>query len=409
MSSPWYVPALRGVLGDWVYYCALMTSEHVSMRVKASHEIREAKALEDFLQRALKPRVEKIAIYLSTRDSRFFNSIVVGVFGGLPSWVEFDVKKASKLTREDLGEVHESVGLLMFTGKEQMFAIDGQHRIEGIKLAQKSNRERAQADQYPVIFVAHLDTPTGKVRTRRLFCDINKNAVPVAPGDKVVVDEDDICAIVTRRIYAEYRPFKRGREIAVTEKKEQLAKDGKEYFTSLLSIYSVCNRLKKLFRMPDGTLESSPENVVAFQAIVTGFFDFVIENEPSLKRYFGRRGRNPASERANNKNLFFRPIGLELLSRLYVHFQHRADLAVLASGLKTLQFKNPGGIFDGIIWNNGKIEASGKARNAALRICLYLLHQTSPTQDADLTALLRDVRKDPHYSLPPRSPAVRNI
>ena len=120
-----------------------------------------------------------------------------------------------------------------------MFAIDGQHRIEGIKAAFAENPERINDDQYSVIFVAHRDDKPGKVRTRRLFSDINNNAVKVSGGDKVIIDEDDLSAIVTRRIYAEYAPFKSGAEIALTEQKEQLVEDSKERFTSLLALYTV--------------------------------------------------------------------------------------------------------------------------------------------------------------------------
>jgi DNA sulfur modification protein DndB len=221
MKNKWYVPALRGVLGDWVYYSTLMSGDQVSRYIIPSHEIREAKALEDFLQRTLKPRVNKIALYLRKRDFRFFCSIIVGVFDGLPSWAEFDLSGVAGLSQaRNLTELRESVGLLAFSGNEKMFAIDGQHRVEGIKAAFSKDPERFQSDQYSVIFVAHLDTPAGKVRTRRLFCDINKNAVAVSPGDKVVIDEDDLPAIVTRRIYADYPAFKQGKLIAVSERSQ---------------------------------------------------------------------------------------------------------------------------------------------------------------------------------------------
>jgi len=403
MKTAWYVPSLRGVLGDWVYYCALMNAEHISSRIKPSYEIREAKALEDFLQRTLKPRVEKIATYLGRRDYRFFNSIIVGVFDSLPSWAEFDLRKvAQKINGEDLEEVNESVGLLIFTGKEKMFAIDGQHRVEGIKLAYKKNRERIDADQYPVVFVAHLDTPLGKVRTRRLFCDINKNAVAVSEGDKVVIDEDDLCAIVTRSVYANYSPFKGGGEIAVTERKEVLDKEGKERFTSLLALYTVTKKLKRLFRKSRGTLDFEPENVTRFEAIVTDFFDYVLEHEPSLKGYFKQKRTTLSAERAHNRNLFFRPIGLEILARLYVHFSARNALHRLTVGLTRINFQNPGGVFDGILWSQGKISARAKEKTAAVDLCLYMLGELNTNEKQELLVRLREITKNPRYKLPPK-------
>lgn len=397
-----YIPSLRGVLGDWVYYSALLKAKDISKRIKPSHDIREAKALEDFLQRALKPRVRKISQYLIRRDSRFFNSIIVGIFDGLPQWAEFNLGTvAGKLTIENPHEIKESLGLLIFNGDEKMFAIDGQHRLEGIKLAYKDEPKRIGEDQYPVIFVAHMDTAAGKIRTRRLFCDINKNAVAVSEGDKVIIDEDDLSAIVTRRLYAKYPAFRRGWEIAVTERKEILEQNSEERFTSLLAVYTVCKRLKKLHKRPRGTLENGSESVEAFQKTVAVFFDFIIRYEPSLRGYFEKGSTTLAAERKNNTNLFFRPVGLEVLARLYAHFAARDKLVTLQHALQTFHFKNPRGIFDGILWNRGKIEASAKAKKAGVDLCLYLLHELGPAQRARLIETLREVKKDPDYSLPP--------
>jgi DNA sulfur modification protein DndB len=403
MKTTWYAPCLRGVMGNWVYYSTVMSAQHIKTRIVGSKDIREAKALEDYLQRRLKPRVRKIAAYLKKRDDRFFGAIILGVFGGLPDWVELDFSTVEKkLEIPDPKDIEETLGFLVFYGKEQMFAIDGQHRVEGIKQAADADPDRFQADQFPALLVAHRDDAPGKVRTRRLFCDINKNAVAVSEGDKVVIDEDELAAIVTRRMYAEYAPFKSGKEIALTEKKEQLAEDEdkRERFTSLLAIYTVCKRLKKLYRKPRGTTENAPENIRAFQDTVSEYFDFVIKYEPSLNRYFRQKKTTPEAERKNNRSLFFRPVGLEVLSRLYVYFAARGKMGILQHGLQTFHFNNPGGVFDGILWKAGKIDASGKAKKAAVDLCLYLLHQLTPTEEAKLTATLREVTNRLDYSLP---------
>ncbi len=392
---------MRGVLGDWVYYCALMNAGDISKRIHPSHEIREAKALEDFLQRELKTRVEKIAAYLLRRDSRFFNSIVVGVFDALPSWAEFDLEQVEEeVDRATKDEINESVGLLIFTGKEKMFAIDGQHRVEGIKLAYSTDHSRIGPDQYPVIFVAHLDTPIGKMRTRRLFCDINKNAVPVSEGDKVVIDEDDLCAIVARRVYANYGPFRGGAEIAVTERKEVLAKDGKERFTSLLALYTVVKKLKRLFRKSPQTLDSDPSNVSRLEAIVADFFDYVIDRDTSLRKYFREENTSLSAEREHNRNLFFRPVGLEILARLYVHFKSRNNLPRFAHGMSKIDFLNPGGLFDGVLWRKGKVFAKSKEKAAAVDLCLYVLGELDTVQIESLLKRLREITDDAGFTLP---------
>ncbi len=406
MSTTWHAPCLRGVMGDWVYYSTIMSAQQIAVRVITAKEIREAKALDDHLQRDLKPRVKRIAAYLRKRDDRFFGSIIIGVFGALPDWVELDFSVVSqKLKIPNSKEIEESIGLLIFYGTEKMFAIDGQHRVEGIKQAVFADPTRVKSDEYPVLLVAHRDDAQGKVRTRRLFCDINKNAVAVSRGDKVVIDEDELSAIVTRRIFAEYGPFDGGDEIAVTEKKEYISKEGNEYFTSLLAIHEVCKQLKKLHKKQRGTLENAPENVDAFQGIVSGFFDFVISHEPSLNRYFVQKQTTVQTERTNNRSLFFRPVGLEVLARLYAHFAVEDKLTILQYALESLPLENPGGIFDGVLWNVGKIEASAKARKAAVGLCLYLLHQLTLPEEEKLTTLLREVKKRHDYALPPKPAA----
>lgn len=236
------LPCLRGLIGDWVYYSSMMTLEQISERIKPAKDIREAKKLDEILQHDLKERKFKIAEYLLHKKSRFFNSIVVGVFDGIPDWNPFDVSKKIKTLDPSLPDdyLNECMGLLVFNGDEHMFAIDGQHRVAGIDIAwnkyqkgeYKKPVEEIDVDQYSVIFVAHIDDVWGRKRTRRLFSDINKNAKPVAKGDRIKIDEDDICAIVTRKIYAEYEFFQHSNLIGLTES-TALERDDIKHFTNL--------------------------------------------------------------------------------------------------------------------------------------------------------------------------------
>jgi DNA sulfur modification protein DndB len=404
MNSNWQTPCLRGVIGSWVFYPSLLTADQIAKHVMSAKDIRESKELDDYLQRDLKPRVIKIAEYLKSRDSRFFNSVLLGIFDAIPNWIEFDLKPlAEKLKLGEVPEIQSSMGLMSFSGSEKIFAIDGQHRIEGIRKCHKDFSDQLKTDQFPVIFLAHSDTKDGKVRTRRLFCDINKNAVPVSEGDRVIIDEDDICAIVTRRLYAEYAPFQKGKDIAVTERKEVLIEGKRERFTSLLGIFSACKRLKRLIKMVPDTLESNPANVAELYKVAKEYFDFIVKHEKSLNRYFSKKRRNPGFLRKGNKNLLFRPAGLEVLAQLFARFSKKKCLPIFSWGLENLQWTSPGGVFDNTIWQSGFIDHRQIAKNAAVDNCLYLLRQLSNEKAAKLLETITKIAKNPPQKLADRA------
>jgi hypothetical protein len=140
--------------------------------------------------------------------------------------------------------------------------------------------------------------------------------------------------------------------------------------------------------------------VTAFQRIVAAFFDFIIEQEPSLRKFFKEGGTSLEAERRNNRNLFFRPIGLEVLARLYVHLRASNALDEFAQGLKRINFNNPGGIFDGVLWSAGKISASAKERTVAVDLCLYVLGKLPAASTSELQRRLREITRNANYELP---------
>jgi DNA sulfur modification protein DndB len=167
-----------------------MNASQINNWIQTAKDIREAKSLDEELQRDLQDRKKNIAKYLLKDNSRFFNSIIVGIFDGVPDWREFDLKTVRDEYSEyiDIKSLKESIGLMIFNGTEKMFAIDGQHRVAGIQLAYQEDvlgENKLEDDQFSVIFVAHIDDKSGMRRTRKLFSDINKNAKPVAKRDKI--------------------------------------------------------------------------------------------------------------------------------------------------------------------------------------------------------------------------------
>jgi len=394
------LPCLRGVIGDWVYYSTLMTAEQISAWIKTAKDIREAKTLDEELQRDLKERKKQIAKYLLQDNSRFFNSIIVGVFDGIPDWREFDLSKAQEEYADQFNSKYfkESLGLMVFNGDEKMFAIDGQHRVAGIQLAYEQKSDVIADDQYSIIFVAHIDDSEGMKRTRKLFSDINKNAKPVAKRDKIIIDEQEIAAIVTRRVYAEYKYFDNGNLIALSEG-TNLSSDDTIHYTNITNLYDVVKILQNLFKMPKGTNEWDEDNIISFKSIIFDFLDTIIECKQEYKDFFILGTKSLSELRQNNSYLLFRPVGFTMIAKIYVEFSKRNELDFFKKNIDKISYIFPDSPFNKIIWNNGKMDVKSGSQSLMVDLTLYLLGKYNKSTDA-LHNKLKDVTKNDDIQLP---------
>ena len=149
--KPLILPALRGIMGDWVYYSCLMRLDELSQRVDYAKDIHKNTHLSDMIQRQLKGnRSAQIATYIKCQPERLFNSLVVATYQGAPNWHAISNVKPKPSSKELQGlseETIESVGFLTLSGDEKLFALDGQHRLAGIKKAIKDGLSQDPMDE----------------------------------------------------------------------------------------------------------------------------------------------------------------------------------------------------------------------------------------------------------------------
>lgn len=399
------LPCLRGVVGDWVFYSTLMSASQISENVQSVKNIREASGLDDYLQRTLKgKRKAEIKRYLSKDGSRFFNSIIIGVFGGVPDWIPFKldalVEREKEVRVEDVTTLNESMGIMMFSGEENLFAIDGQHRVEGIRLAHASKVKAIDDDQYSVLLIAHVDDTTGKKRTRKLFSDINKKAVPVSKGDRVVIDEEDITAIVARKVYADYPHFKEKNLISITES-ANLEDGDVVHFTNLLNLQAVSSIARRLGKVSGKTPTES--NIEKLYKAVEEFFNWSILNYPEYREFFVESKFTLGQARRLNKYLLFRPAGINLLAKLYFSEYSSDTREAYLAKVTNLSFVAPESFLNRILWNEGLMEANSKAQRLAFDVALFKCGITTDDQVvAELLERFRAHMKNDIVDLPER-------
>ena len=328
MMGPILLPALQGQFGDWIYYSAIMPLSEVKERIGFARELHRNERLGELIQRQLQDsgsgkrnRASAIAQYLRMNDGRFFNAIVVGIYGGEPVWHPFDIKARPEFDQANIDYLaeQERVGFLELRGTERLFALDGQHRVAGIKRALENDGTEG-GDILTVLFVPHSNTEAGIQRTRRLFVDLNKRAVPVGTKDIIILDEVDLPAILARRLVDEHEWFSRG-QVDIDRFTATIPRNSNALF-SIATLYNVIKRV-----LPNALASSRdernelketssirlPEKRIDYyynRALV--YFEGLANVNPQLRQYLedGPESGIAVVERAPEvRNVLFRPVG----------------------------------------------------------------------------------------------------
>lgn len=310
------IPALKGKIGSTVFYSANLTMGQIAeLVVPVDKELYTAQSLRDQLQRSLNDNYLRIKEYIISHSDRFFNALVLAVYDGDPMWTEI---------RYELDDEHYSnVGILSFNGKERIFPVDGQHRVEGIKAALKENPD-LEGEELCVMLIGHSDTPEGKKKSRRIFSTLNRYAKPVKLGDIIALDEDDIVAIATR-YQLESNPLFMEDRVRATNSIAVSVSD-KRSFTSLIALYK-CNLelFKCFYKQRNGVtlkpnkfkdyLKNRPsdEEINAFNGYLTSFWTHFTRVFPEISTYIADNSVNAAESFRSNEdggNILFRPVSL---------------------------------------------------------------------------------------------------
>jgi len=305
-------------MGDWRYYISFMRLREIAARISYAEEIHSSDKLNELLQRQLTKRSEEIAHYLQTQEQRFFNALVIATYGGNPEWYELEVREPEEHLEPVPNYLRGSIGFLKFEGTERMFAIDGQHRVAGIRQAVQNNGELGD-EEVCAIFVAGVnqqhrrDDPDGYERTRRLFTTLNRYAKPVNLKDIIVLDEDDIIAILTRELvetnllFQERVSISRTKSLPVTNTRD---------LTTITTLYDA---LDKYFRRPGREwsnfkkVRPDEHTINDFRQRTQGLWKACLNSFPPLQELADSPVGSQVAGKYRNKeggHLLFRPIGL---------------------------------------------------------------------------------------------------
>lgn len=383
MSESTFIPGLRGVFGDWAYYSCVIQVDYLAKNVLFAKDMYKATPRwSDMLQRELSAeRGEEIADYLREND-RFFNAIVIGIYGGSPQWFEINVDaeypELSNLPEERL---RYTLGFVSLSGEEKLYVIDGQHRLFGIKRAISDGTDLSK-DEMPVILVSIKDTPSGRIRSRRLFSTVNKKAKTIGLGARIALDEDDATAITTRSLVESGQIFD---ECTILFSSAASIPPSEK-----MALTTVGNLYKSIYLLLKGLLRNrgikSPQQIKAlldgkrppqetlddYYKYVLTFFDGLCEKFSELDQYICSCSPDIPIAQYRGKHgghILFRPIGIELFSRIFSELRGTTDERLDILSQLPVNIAQPP--YLDVIWNNRR-NIIIKSNNSQM---LYILRE----------------------------------
>ena len=381
---------MKARLGDTDYYILSMKAQELvkSVVIQTEREGWTNLTVEERYQRDLNyNRVKnQIAPYFANDDTRFFGAVIVAAenFGE-----EVLFEPLSDVAKRGLpnlyGAAASSMGFLTFRGGEVLIPLDGQHRLKAIEFAISGRDERGREIEAidPCTELANEDVtvilvPYELDRARRIFTRVNRYAKPTTTGQRLVTDDDDILAVLSREVANDLLDARLVKFTNNTLTKQDI------YFTTLAIIYN-CNEHIVTGNFPSGRLDKtklpSAEAQRLYRDKVSQTWEALVEKVDVFADALSdiaSAGDDKRREIREN-NLLGRPVAQECLVRVFVRLTNDPTNLTVDEACKRLNelpwavTQENIAVWDRVLWTGG---TDGRIvtnrRNLATDLIAYL-------------------------------------
>lgn len=381
--KPIHLPSLRGNFGTWNYFSTIIKVKDIvdSNRIITIPESKAlyTKNINQILQREIDlTRISKIKEYLIKHKERFFSSLIVAVHKGSPEWADFDLERQFRIDNELIDDnevefIENKIGILTLSGNEEIFVLDGQHRLLGIRKAYEEDKSIGE-DEVSLIIVIHKSEL--KERTRRLFTVLNRYAVSIKPAEKVILEEDDAAAILTRKLVQEHPVFIIDNAVSSTKLFNLTSTDTKN-FTTLVCLYEINKILIDYTALYKSKviIRPSDEILKALYLKITSYWDFFFKEFPDVVKFINEE-KIPAKfarNKASGGSLLLRPEGQLLFASIYKEYLDQNKIKYFIENISKIDFNISGNNWMYVFWKGDTMETKHKKLKRA--IFRYLLNK----------------------------------
>lgn len=363
--------------------------------------------------------INEIVPYVIEDPDRFFNSLIIDVFSG---YDELDFEPVSQVAK-DLPKAYQipmqDMGFLTLPGKERLIALDGQHRLLSLRIAirgvyglpagakvpstTKSLEPHPELadEEVSIILVEHKDNQ----KIRKIFNKVNKYARQTSRGDNIITSDDDIYAVIARKLFSDgevLAPI--GKCELVNWKSNTLSQRSKQ-LTTVSALYTIAETILKEKGYSSKLLPSQEEQEVSYEEIVEFWRELLAETDV-YKEYLELTKADKPVSLLREQNLLMKPVTQMALAHVAALAKKKGvSWKEVVAKLNKVDWS-----FENKLWFNILIIGSAQKKmitgkesiKSAGMIISYLImgDKMSKTEIGDVHKIIRDAHDNQEEPLP---------
>jgi len=410
---------MRGKLGSTEYFIVTMKAKDVAEKMKAAVEVEgwDDLSLEQKYQREINTKRVRadIAPYLASDEDRFFGCLIVAVQNGQN--MEFEPVK-EVLSGKTFSGAHklaaDGLGFLNLSGEEILIPIDGQHRAKALDFAIRGKDDQNKeldfqanpnlAREDVTIILIRFDSEAEKAKARKIFNKVNRYAKNPSKAENLIIDDDDIAAVFSRRMTESDEDLFTG---DLVSRSGNTLSDSAGEFTTLNTIYEI-NKEIFYYRGHDYSKTSRPskEAEKLFWSEVESVWKTLIAGITHFAEAL--KDRHPTGNKIRKEirkeYLLGKPIGQRVVASAFLELTELGRLGAdeACIRLNTINWRIDEKMWENILTRDGSRVLSG---TAAIKLgkdfVTYLAGK--PMKESDLSDLKQRISPtDPQFALPAR-------
>ena len=413
----------KAKLGSTVYYIGKMRAGELIDNVGFAAELPEWSEMtaDEKMQRQpdITRVINEIVPYVIEDPDRFFNSLIIDVFSG---YDELDFEPVSQVAK-DLPKAYQipmqDMGFLTLPGKERLIALDGQHRLLSLRIAirgvyglpagakvpstTKSLEPHPELadEEVSIILVEHKDNQ----KIRKIFNKVNKYARQTSRGDNIITSDDDIYAVIARKLFSDgevLAPI--GKCELVNWKSNTLSQRSKQ-LTTVSALYTIAETILKEKGYSSKLLPSQEEQEVSYEEIVEFWRELLAETDV-YKEYLELTKADKPVSLLREQNLLMKPVTQMALAHVAALAKKKGvSWKEVVAKLNKVDWS-----FENKLWFNILIIGSAQKKmitgkesiKSAGMIISYLImgDKMSKTEIGDVHKIIRDANDNQEEPLP---------